>query len=87
MLPEFHHRIAAATGNPTLVAAVDDVRARRFTPIGGIFLALHPSANELHLELLEAIDAAAAESTMRRHIALTRAAMIELAGEPQPAPG
>ena len=69
-----------------LVAAVDDVRARLFTPIGGIFLAVHPSANQFHRELFEAIearDAAAAESTMRRHIALTRDAMLELAGEPQ----
>jgi len=86
---EFHHGIAEATRNPMLVAAVDDVRARLFAPIGGIFLALHPSANELHHELFEAIeakDAAAAESTMRQHIALTRDALFELAGEPQRAP-
>jgi GntR family transcriptional repressor for pyruvate dehydrogenase complex len=83
---EYHHGIAEASRNPMLVAAVDDVRARLFTPIGGIFLALHPSANELHRELFEAIDAkdaAAAESTMRQHIALTRDAMFELAGRPQ----
>ena len=83
---ELHHSIAGATRSPLLVAAVDDVRARLFTPIGGIFLALHPSANELHRELVQAIDdedAAAAESTMREHIALTRDAMYELAGEPQ----
>jgi len=87
---EFHHCIAAATGNPMLVVAVDDVRARLFTPIGGIFLALHPSANELHHELFQAIetrDADTAESTMRRHIALTRDAMLELAGEPPRASG
>ena len=85
---ELHHSIAEASRNPMLVAAVDDVRAQLFTPIGGIFLALHPSANELHHELLDSIDAgdaAAAESTMRRHIALTRDAMFELAGQPQPA--
>jgi DNA-binding FadR family transcriptional regulator len=83
---DFHHCIAEATGNPMLVAAVDDVRARLFTPIGGIFLALHPSANELHHELfhaIEASDAETAESTMRQHITLTRAALFELAGEPQ----
>lgn len=83
---EYHHGIAEASRNPMLVAAVDDVRAQLFAPIGGIFLALHPSANELHRELLEAIDAGdgdAAESAMRRHIALTRDAMFELAGQPQ----
>lgn len=86
---EYHHCIAEASCNPMLVAAVDDVRARLFAPIGGIFLTLHPSANELHRELFQAIDAndaAAAESTMRQHIALTRDAMFELAGQPQRAP-
>jgi len=80
---ELHHSIAEATRSPLLVAAVDDVRAQLFTPIGGIFLALHPTANELHHELVDAIearDAAAAEATMREHIALTRDAMYELAG-------
>lgn len=80
---EFHHCIAEATRNPILVAAVDDVRARLFTPIGGIFLALHPTANELHDELFQAIearDAERAESTMRRHVTLTRDALLELAG-------
>ena len=83
---ELHHGIAEATRNAMLVAAVDDVRAELFAPIGGIFLALHPSANELHRELVGAIaakDAAAAEATMRQHIALTRDAMYELAGKPQ----
>ena len=86
---ELHHSIAEATRSPLLVAAVDDVRAQLFTPIGGIFLALHPTANELHHELVDAVearDAAAAEATMREHIALTRDAMYELAGEPQRAP-
>jgi GntR family transcriptional regulator, transcriptional repressor for pyruvate dehydrogenase complex len=79
----FHHCIAEATRNPMLVEAVDDLRARLFTPIGGIFLALHPSANELHDELFQAIEANdvdSAESTMRRHITLTRDALFELAG-------
>jgi GntR family transcriptional regulator, transcriptional repressor for pyruvate dehydrogenase complex len=83
---EYHRSIAEAARNEMLVAAVDDVRARLFTPIGGIFLGLHPSANQLHRELLEAIeagDAAGAESHMRDHIALTRDAMYELAGRPQ----
>jgi DNA-binding GntR family transcriptional regulator len=80
---ELHHSIAEATRSPLLVAAVDDVRAQLFTPIGGIFLALHPTANELHHELVDAVearDAAAAEATMREPIALTRDAMYELAG-------
>jgi len=86
---ELHHSIAEATRSPLLVAAVDDVRAKLFTPIGGIFLALHPTANELHGDLVQAIDEqepATAEATMREHIALTRDAMYELAGEPQRAP-
>jgi GntR family transcriptional regulator, transcriptional repressor for pyruvate dehydrogenase complex len=85
---QFHHQIAQAAGNPMLVSATDDVRARLFAPIGGIFLALHPSANELHRELfqsIEAKDATGAESTMRQHIALTRDALFELAGESPPA--
>jgi GntR family transcriptional regulator, transcriptional repressor for pyruvate dehydrogenase complex len=80
---EFHHRIGQATRNPMLAAAVDDARAQLFMPIGGIFQSLHPAANVLHGELLEAIEAedgAAAEATMRRHIALTHEALLELAG-------
>jgi DNA-binding FadR family transcriptional regulator len=82
---ELHHGIATASRNAMLVAAVDDVRAQLFAPIGGIFLALHPTANELHGELVQAIEereAGAAEATMREHIALTRDAMYELAGQP-----
>jgi DNA-binding FadR family transcriptional regulator len=80
---EFHHRIAEASRNDMLAAAVNDARAQLFMPVGGIFLSLHPAANELHGELFEAIevhDAAAAEATMRRHIALTHDSLLELAG-------
>jgi DNA-binding FadR family transcriptional regulator len=80
---QFHHRIAVAARNEMLAAAVDDARAQLFMPIGGIFPTLHPVANELHAELLEAIEAkdpAAAEATMGRHITLTYDSLLELAG-------
>jgi DNA-binding FadR family transcriptional regulator len=80
---QFHHRIAEATRNSMLAAAVEDARAQLFTPVGGIFIALHPAANELHVELLQTIeaqDSVAAEATMRRHITLTHNALLELAG-------
>lgn len=80
---EFHHRIAAAAHNQMLVDAVDDGRAKLFTPIGGIFGSLHSGANELHKELLAAIergDPEAAESAMRQHITLTREALFEIVG-------
>ena len=83
---EFHDRIAETAGNDMLSKAVADARAQLFAPIGGIFLSLHPHANDLHGELLEAIDAQhaeVAEVTMRQHIGLTHDALLELAGTPR----
>jgi GntR family transcriptional regulator, transcriptional repressor for pyruvate dehydrogenase complex len=84
---EFHHRIAETSRNDMLVAAVDEARARLFTPIGAIFISLHPDANTLHREIFEAIDAQEpeiAESTMRQHVSLTLDALYELAGKKRP---
>jgi len=82
----FHHRIALGTRNPLLVKAVDDARAAMFLPIGGVFTQLHPSANELHAEILRAIegqDADAAERAMAEHIRMTRDALREIAHPPR----
>lgn len=83
---EYHDRIAETARNDMLSKAVADARAQLFAPVGGIFLSLHPAANDLHGELLEAIEAedgGAAEATMRQHIALTHDALLELAGTPR----
>jgi GntR family transcriptional regulator, transcriptional repressor for pyruvate dehydrogenase complex len=79
---DFHHRIALATRNPMLVKAVDDARAAMFQPVGGVFTQLHPSANELHADILAAIEAQdgeAAERAMAAHICMTRDALREMA--------
>lgn len=79
---EFHHRIALGTRNPLLVKAVDDARAAMFLPIGSVFTQLHPSANELHAEILGAIeiqDGEAAGRAMAEHIERTRDALREIA--------
>jgi GntR family transcriptional regulator, transcriptional repressor for pyruvate dehydrogenase complex len=78
----FHHRIALASRNPLLAEAVDDARAAMFLPIGGVFTQLHPSANELHAEILAAIegqDGEAAERAMAQHIGMTRDALRDMA--------
>lgn len=83
---EFHRWIALATGNPLLVKAVEDARAAMFLPVGGVFSALHPSANEYHAEILAAIegrDAEAARRAMTAHIEGTRVALGELARPPR----
>jgi DNA-binding FadR family transcriptional regulator len=83
---EFHRRIALTTGNPLLVKAVEDARAAMFLPVGGVFPALHPSANEYHAEILTAVEARdpeAARAAMKAHIERTRAALVELARPPR----
>jgi GntR family transcriptional regulator, transcriptional repressor for pyruvate dehydrogenase complex len=85
---EFHRRIALSTRNPLLVKAVEDARAAMFLPVGGVFPALHPSANEYHAEILAAIegrDSDAARVAMDAHIERTRAALVELARPPRAA--
>lgn len=83
---DFHATIAQATGNPMLVAAVEDARAAMFLPVGGVFRTLHPRANDYHAEILAAIesrDGAAAERAMSAHIKTTRAALHQLARPPR----
>jgi DNA-binding FadR family transcriptional regulator len=80
---DFHHRIAEASHNPMLTVAVEDARSALFAPIGGIFGGLHPSANALHVEIVNAIDAQdrdLAQDAMARHILATRDALLELSG-------
>jgi GntR family transcriptional regulator, transcriptional repressor for pyruvate dehydrogenase complex len=79
---EFHHRIALASRNPLLVTAVSDARAAMFLPVGGVFTALHPTANLHHEEIFAAIEAEdgdAAARSMGAHIELTRGALREMA--------
>ncbi len=80
---DFHHRIGVATGNPLLVQAINDARAAMFLPVGGVFVAVHPAANERHREILSAIelrDGDAAQHAMAMHIEKTRDALREMAG-------
>jgi GntR family transcriptional regulator, transcriptional repressor for pyruvate dehydrogenase complex len=82
---DFHHKIAEASRNPLLVRAVEDARAALFLPVGGIFPALHHSANYLHAEILDAIeakDANRAEEAMINHIASTQEALLALSRPP-----
>ncbi|MBS1870044.1 MAG: FadR family transcriptional regulator [Actinobacteria bacterium] len=80
----FHQRIAEAARNPLLAAAVEQTRSALFTPVGGVFVGLHPDANALHEEILAAIVAQRpdeAERAMAEHIGLTRQALLQLAGQ------
>jgi DNA-binding GntR family transcriptional regulator len=82
---EFHRLIARATGNDMLQDAVEDGRAAMFLPVGAIFTKLHPSANEHHDEIFDAIlhqDPARAEAAMVEHIEGTRGALREFAEGP-----
>lgn len=79
---EFHDRIAQVTRNPLLVQAVNDARAAMFLPVGGVFSALHPDANQGHEEIFAAIaigDGAGAHRAMTDHIELTRQALRDMA--------
>jgi GntR family transcriptional regulator, transcriptional repressor for pyruvate dehydrogenase complex len=78
---DFHHRIAEASRNPLLVRAVEDARAALFLPVGGIFPTLHYSANYLHAEILDAIEAQDPEKAaqaMVDHISSTQQALLVL---------
>ncbi len=82
---EFHRLIARATGNDMLLDSVEDGRAAMFLPVGAIFTKLHPSANEHHDEIFDAIlqqDAVRAERAMVAHIEGTRGALREFAQGP-----
>jgi DNA-binding FadR family transcriptional regulator len=79
---EFHDRIARTTRNPLLVQAVSDARAAMFLPVGGVFTALHPNANQGHEEIYAAIehgDGEGAHLAMTEHVDLTRQALREMA--------
>jgi DNA-binding FadR family transcriptional regulator len=83
---EFHRQIALATSNPLFVTAVEDARAAMFLPVGGVFPALHPRANDYHAEILAAIEAQdgrRAEAAMTAHIETTLAALRGLARPPR----
>jgi GntR family transcriptional repressor for pyruvate dehydrogenase complex len=78
---DFHHRIAEATRNQLLIAAVEDARAALFLPVGGIFPTLDPRANQFHVEIFEGIEAQdpeRAERAMIDHITLTQESLLEL---------
>ena len=80
---DLHLSIAQAARNPMLRKAVEDVRAAMFMPVGAIFTQLHPSANTLHDEIVQAIqrqDPDAAERAMMDHIESTRASLRDFAG-------
>lgn len=67
----FHLTIAQASGNPMLLKAVEDARARMFLPIGAVFSRLEDNANDFHgliLTSIEARDGEAAAAAMGAHI-------------------
>jgi DNA-binding FadR family transcriptional regulator len=80
---DLHVSIARAARNPMLRKSVEDVRAAMFLPVGAIFARLHPSANTLHAEIVDAIERQqpdAAAQAMTEHIEGTRAALRDFAG-------
>lgn len=80
---DFHHRIGLATRNRFLVRAINDARAAMFLPVGGVFTALHPTANQLHADILAAIEARdgdSAHAAMSAHIEKTRDDLRAMAG-------
>jgi DNA-binding FadR family transcriptional regulator len=78
---EFHLGIASATANPYLIDGAEQVRRAMFLPVGAVFNALRPDANDSHAAIFEAIrtgDGDAAERHMRQHTEATRNAMADL---------
>lgn len=72
---EFHMTIAAASGNPYLVRAIEEARTAMYLPIGKIFVKLDADVNDHHDAIIDAItrrDAKAAYETMQVHIEHTR---------------
>jgi GntR family transcriptional repressor for pyruvate dehydrogenase complex len=79
---EFHLGIARASRNSMLIKAVEDARAAMFLPIGAVFKDVQSDANDIHEEVLEAVECSdpdAAGSAMTRHVELTRAGLRSFA--------
>ncbi|HEY0279044.1 MAG TPA: FCD domain-containing protein [Solirubrobacterales bacterium] len=79
----FHMTIAAAARNNMLEKAVADARAAMFEPLGLIFSTIDPSANDLHEEILRAIqdrDPKGAGEAMTRHVEVTRDSLDKYLG-------
>lgn len=82
----FHLAIAQASRNARLVNGIAEARAEMFLPVGAIFAKLEPTANELHAQIVDAIeeqDGEEAARLMAAHIDGTRASverLLELRG-------
>jgi DNA-binding FadR family transcriptional regulator len=75
----YHLEIAAAARNGMLRKAVEDIRREMYLPFGGFFVRTRTDADAYHRNIYEAIfdrDDARAGEMMRRHIDLTRKAII-----------
>jgi DNA-binding FadR family transcriptional regulator len=69
----FHIGIATASKNARMEAAIEEIRAAMFLPVGSIFEKLTDKINEHHRPIVEAIiaqDPDEAERNMRDHIQL-----------------
>ena len=68
---QFHLMIAQASKVPGFYMVVEDIRSNLFSPLGSIYGEMHPNANELHMEIFDAIrlkKAGLAEKIMSQHI-------------------
>jgi len=73
---QFHLVIARAARSSRLARSILKARAAMFLPVGAVFAGLEPTANELHEQIVEAIEAKDAElasTLMAEHINGTRA--------------
>lgn len=83
---EFHLGVAAAARNPLLLDAIERALAERFLPLGRVFGALHPDANDGHAEILAAVDQQRpeqAERAMTAHIERTWRGAARLLANPK----
>ena len=73
---QLHLAIAKAGRSPRLAAGILEARSAMFLPVGAVFARIEPSANLLHQQVVDAIDAGdadAASNLMAQHINGTRA--------------
>lgn len=71
----FHLGIAAAAQNPQLLESVSQARRQMWAPVGSLFGRIEANANDLHDEILDAIEAkneVLAAELMETHIRDTR---------------